>query len=510
MPNENNVGAVPVGAGLASVLSSGFTSALFKVDLAPALSEVISNQKKINSLYKKNGLTENLFLIPGPDFEQQVKINDIQLITTLKGSSGLQIFTVTGNEYKTKPSLSLNDIEKQLLDFPQFVRTHESFIVNFNHLDYFSPSETDTQGRTLFFRNTGLKAPLSSGNVDLVKQYFETGSLEHVEPWNREYQAIIDENLRSFEKEIRFMSSDELKANFKYKATGEFNIREFMANMIWEYFLLLQLGKRDPIEGNIRTFWYYLKPTLSKATTINSQSQYGIMIDVFKELVVTHGLFKYKDFGFVSDDTGNYVLGTKYPNIILAGEKSGHFRKLQRLQEEFGITIISLGGMPSILNTEYLIDEFEKVVNIKDSPVYLITLVDYNPSSAIIAKTFVTQIEHEGIKNLASIGHLLTPASFLPEELPHVTDQIPMNTPADKTKVRKWLEAGGGVDLGDGVRKPLGIECEALILDFNRLRELFKNEFDKIINQQHQVMHKLYNPLSMELSDLNINLFPVF
>jgi hypothetical protein len=487
-------------------------------ELEKELKEVRADQERINSLYRKNGLTEDLFLIPviNPPLkgargmsEQQIKINDVQVITTLKGSAGLEFFDSQGKSYKTKPSANLNDIEKKLLDFPQFFRTHESFIVNFNHLDYFAPSETDTQGRTLVFKNTGVKAPLSSGNVDQVKKYFKTGSLEHVEPWNREYQAIIDENLRSFEKEIRFMSADELKANFKYKATGEFNIREFMANMIWEYYTLLQLGKRDPIEGNIRTFWYYIKPTLSKATTINSQSQYGIMIDVFRELVVTHGLFKYKDFGFVSDDTGNYVLGTKHPNIILAGEKSGHFRKLQRLQEEFGITIISLGGMPSILNTEYFADELEKLVNLKDSSIYLITLVDYNPSSAIIAKTFVTQIQHEGVKNLDSIGHLLTPASFPPEELPHVTDQIPMNTPADKTKVRKWLEAGGGIDLGDGIKQPLGIECEALILDFERLKTLFKKEFDKIINPPTRAELKSYDPLAMDLSELNINLFPV-
>ena len=161
------------------------------------------------------------------------------------------------------------------------------------------------------------------------------------------------------------MSADELKNNFKYQSTNKFNIREFMANMIWEYYNLLQAGKRDPIEGNIKIFWYYLKPTLSKSVTINSMSHYGIMIDTFRDLIVNHRLFKYKDFGFISDSEGNYILGTHHPNIILVGEKAGHLKKLKRLQDEYGITIAVLGVMPSILSTEYLVDELEKVFDIK-------------------------------------------------------------------------------------------------------------------------------------------------
>lgn len=41
---------------------------------------------------------------------------------------------------------------------------------------------------------------------------------------------------------------------------------------------------------------------------------------------------------------------------------------------------------------------------------------------------------------------------------------------------------GGGIDFGDGIKKPLGIETEALILDFEKLKGLFKINFDKIIN----------------------------
>ena len=36
--------------------------------------------------------------------------------------------------------------------------------------------------------------------------------------------------------------------------------------------------------------------------------------------------------------------------------------------------------------------------------------------------------------------------------MPHVTDQIAGTSSDDKTKLKKWMEDGGGVDLGDGVK----------------------------------------------------------
>ena len=306
---------------------------------------------KTDTLIRKLGLCNDKIIIQCKYHDISIKINDIQVISTSQDC--LLFRDCHGNSYSSAPSLTLSKIEKTLKNYPQFIRTHESFIVNFNHLDYFAPSKVDSGGRSLTMKKTNLFVPLSSTNVKKVKDYFNIKSLEHVEPWNIRYSVIISENLRNFDKEIRFMSTEELKQNFRFKYNIEFNVREFIANMIWEYYNLLQNGKRDPIEGNIRTFWYYLKPTLSKAVNINSQSQYGIMIDTFRELIVTHKLFKYKDFGFISDSEANYSIGSSHPEIILVGEKAGHLKKLKRLQDEYGVTLAVLGGMPSILGTEY-------------------------------------------------------------------------------------------------------------------------------------------------------------
>ena len=351
--------------------------------------EIFENHEQILK-YAQNRSGRRVKFLPSvfiPD--RGLTLQEAMIICVLEG---VIVVDVNGNLHKVKNTTTLTEIEKKLSNDRQFMRTHERFIVNLDLLDYLSPDK-ESNNIILGFKNTDVKALLSPANFDKIRKYFNIKSLTHVEPWSEGYQAILDENLRTFDKEIRFMTPDELKANFKYQSTGEFNIREFMANMIWEYYNLLQIGKREPIEGNIRTFWYYLKPTLSKVASVNSMAHYGIMIDTFRDLIVNHKLFKYKDFGFISDSEGNYILGNQHPNIILVGEKAGHLKKLKRIQDEYGITIAVLGGMPSILSTEYLVDELEKSFDIKTKPVHLITLVDYNPSSAIIALTFHKQLK---------------------------------------------------------------------------------------------------------------------
>ena len=471
-------------------------------DLVNEINALKSERQKLKKLYRKYGLTGDKIIIHTKGAKPVVKINDIQAVKTDK-KQGLEIFVKSGSKYQTRRTYDLKAFEKILKNYPQFVRTHKEYIVNMNHLDYFEPSTTEFKAFMIGLRHTGLKVPLSVFNSEKVKAYFNIKTLEHVTPWNQQYQAIIDENLREFAKEIRLMTKEELLENFKYESTGEFNIKEFMGNMIWEYYRLMQTGDREPIDGNIRTFWYIIKPTLSKVIKINSQAHYLNMISVFKRLAVTHGLFKYKEFGFTSEKQDMYKIGETHPDIFFVGEKAGHFKKIQKIAQEFGTSVISLGGSPSILTTEYLVDELEKLVNLKEKQIHFITLVDYDPAGAIIARTFIEQLLHEGVQNIGSISHLLIPSNFPPEEIEHITEPVPMETPADKTKVEKWLQAGGGVN-----GQPLGIESEALMLDFEKLRNLFKIAFDNILKSSDgKTDISGYDTMNMDLKGIKVNFF---
>ena len=78
-----------------------------------------------------------------------------------------------------------------------------------------------------------------------------------------------------------------------------------------------------------------------------------------------------------------------------------------------------------------------------------------------------------------------------------------METPADKTKVEKWLQAGGGVN-----GQPLGIESEALMLEFEKLRNLFKIAFDNILKSSDgKTDISGYDTMNMDLKGIKVNFF---
>jgi hypothetical protein len=274
------------------------------------------------------------------------------------------------------------------------------------------------------------------------------------------------------------MTGPELRQHFTHPRTEHFQTREFMANFIWEYYHLMRRGLRQPVMGNLRTFWYILKPTLARAFTasenednqfsdFNSEKHYAQLLQVFQRMIVRYRLFSFHDFDFTDEGQRFYALGSKHPDIILVSEKNGHFRRLQMLQKEFGVTIISLGGMPSVLTSEYFSDLLKSSFP-ASRPLKIISIVDYNPSGAIILKSFAAQLAHQGHKHLASVQNLLTPEIFTPDELKAIVEPIPMKSKADQTKARRWLKAGGGIN-----GQPLGLESEALVLDMKRFRQVF-------------------------------------
>ncbi len=325
--------------------------------------------------------------------------------------------------------------------------------------------------------------PLSRGRAEATAALLGLPTLDHTMPWNERYALIIQENLRPFEADIRHLPVEVLRREFRFPTTGELNQRELMANLIWQYLHWLKLPPEDPrhtepIDGNIRTFWYYIKPVFGRLGVLDPEHQYEVMLDLFNQYVARGRLFRYRDFGFYDEGEATRRLAPKdrLPHVLLVAEKAGHFRKLQRLQEEFGFSIVALGGQPSLLTIEYLLDELRELVDFRQTTLHLLGLVDYDPSGAIILGSFCNRLVEFGIEAYTR-SDLLLPSCFRPDELPGIVFPVPMNTAGDRTKAKRWIEHGGGVD-----GKPLGIEGEALVLDYRRLRDLVSVVLDRVLD----------------------------
>ena len=281
---------------------------------------------------------------------------------------------------------------------------------------------------------------------------------------NEDIRNILrKERIKDFNKDIRRMSKKEIYKNFTFgKNKKKLNVPCLVRNLIWQSYSWIQNGKFEPIEGNIRSFWYWsVKPVLSRLNLDVSNKKYTeIVYDMFVKMIANHKLFRYMDFGFIDEKAHTRIIGRKKGNIILFIEKDGLFSILKKIAKKFDVTALSLGGFPSYLNTEYLLFHMIKK-NLLREPIYLLGLTDYDPSGWHIEKEFGRQLQEYGInvldcKNVFNIKDLS-------DELIEVCKYKLKKTSITK----RWIETTGGIE-GEN----FGLEADAL--GGKRIRKFFE------------------------------------
>ena len=182
----------------------------------------------------------------------------------------------------------------------------------------------------------------------------------------------------------------------------------------------------------------YLKPTLARAGALASETdQYKQLSEHLVDLVKVYQVLKYKDIGFRDENQPNHKVGL-YGNVIPFSEKLGHFDYLAELHEKKHVTVIALGGQPSVMNTEYFVDEIKaRRTNLRRS-FYLYSIVDFDPSGWIIRDAFLDNLRYYGIKNVFC-SDLINPDMLAPEEI--LQSRYPVRAGPDmEEKNRQWLE----------------------------------------------------------------------
>jgi len=247
-------------------------------------------------------------------------------------------------------------------------------------------------------------------------------------------------NIRHFDEPIHNQSQEWLTKNFSQGATDyPINVSLLFRNIIWQVRERIIKKEDPPLKELIRTFWYmFIKPTLSRAGALTHETdQYAQLVDTIVFMVKDWRLMEYKDIGFRDDKKSNRKVGYN-ANIILFSEKAGHQDYLEEIYSQYQISILALGGQPSVLNVEYFVDELKKQkVDIRRS-FYLFSIVDYDPSGWIIRDAFIDDLHHYGIKNTQVID-LVHPDMLSPDEVQLSKYRIP-KTEGMVAKNQAWLK----------------------------------------------------------------------
>ena len=283
-------------------------------------------------------------------------------------------------------------------------------------------------------------------------------------------QLILEqEGIQEFKDDIRTFSKKKLLNFFSASSSGKAKAALIIKNQIWQTFQWIQNGKHPLIEGNLRSYWYsHLKPTLARVDLLSAHDHYQTMLEIFVELVKTHKLFRYSDFGFDDEHWENRRIATKLFNVILFAEKAGWLRTLKEFHENYGMNIVVLGGTPSLLSTEYFVQHLSQVASL-DQKFYLISAVDYDPAGAIIEGAFIEQLQSQGIQKIEII-----PAVSLEQYTQEEIDLFKFPIPEKQaTKTKKWLDATNGIQ-----GKPFGLEADSLPRE--RYKQIVKDKLKTI------------------------------
>lgn len=246
--------------------------------------------------------------------------------------------------------------------------------------------------------------------------------------------------IRHYDELIHNQPKEWLIKNFSQGATVyPVNVARLMRNIVWQTRERIQKGEKPPLKELIRTFWYmYIKPTLSRAEALADETdQYDQLIDNIVYMVKEIKVMRYKDIGFRDDNQAHRKVGGN-ANIILFSEKLGHQEFLSEIAGKYNVSILALGGQPSVLNSEYFVDTLKKTgINLQRS-FYLFSIVDYDTSGWIIRDAFLNNLKFYGIAHSRVID-LIHPDMLTPEEIKLARYRIP-ESEAMRVKNKTWLQ----------------------------------------------------------------------
>ena len=288
----------------------------------------------------------------------------------------------------------------------------------------------------------------------------------------KQKKALQEEDIRSFDAPIRAMDVASLREHFCTKRSKRINVARLVKNLLWQVYEQIALKQRPTIDGNLRSLWYSdVKPVLSRAGALrDTNAGYSLLSDLLVHLVMRN-LLHYRSFDFTDEHYDDRRLGKRHQNILIAAEKRGYLRWLKRMQQSHEVTIIALGGQPSLLSTEYFAQELKEANVHLTTRLPLFTVVDYDPAGESIAQSFIRQLKNFGVHVSKRID-LVKPTNMTKEQIELSRYQL-SRTKRERTQVMHWIELTGGVE-----GKAYGIEADAMSTE--QLTEVFEKNLKKL------------------------------
>jgi hypothetical protein len=304
--------------------------------------------------------------------------------------------------------------------------------------------------------------------AELVAKFEAELSVDDMKWLNRNVQLVAPELDKADTQTVRQLFGT---------TAGGINDAGLVRTYLWQSWILMGLGQVEPIDGNLRSFWYQrLEPfyrrhglvetdlvdengkplVLRKKYSSRGEKIVNVMGERMAELV-GYRIFRYRDLGFDEPFDHRAKVGRARPRILLVTEKEGLWKYLLVFHKgelevpskkpkpaiSFkSISVMASNGQPSMLALEYFHDALDQA---GVGTLVIGALCDLDPWGYEIALSYTEKLHFMGIKEVTT--YLLTqPSWFTPEQIAAGRDLSNLPTAGERALVEKWFHKTGGVN----------------------------------------------------------------
>ena len=269
--------------------------------------------------------------------------------------------------------------------------------------------------------------------------------------------------------DLRKATTEEVLAVFGNGEGGSLSVNDsrLVRTMLWQSWIKIQAEVDDPVDGNIRSYWYqrvepfYRKHDLLHAKTRerNGRATATAVAQTMTEVVgefVGNRIFEYGGaFHFEAGMESLVKKGRNFPRILFFTEKEG-LKKLAdyAYNQVETISYVVSKGQPSFVNLEYFAKRF---IGSRVGTMVIGAFCDWDPWGLQIAEQIDAKMRFLG----ETIGfkvetYMLTSRKlFMEEDIAAAHD---LSTEPEHAKVvAHWMAWGGGID-----GKPLALHLDVI------------------------------------------------
>lgn len=289
------------------------------------------------------------------------------------------------------------------------------------------------------------------------KRLAEALGLPHLYGLEPCQEAFYRERIRAYSYDLFRASQQLLHRDFS-------EARQLIANALWQTVLEREAELEKEYNEDYRGYWYELKPALFRAaflqrTRLDNDRMWALFQELVGTLVGADRLFTFQELGFTDARPDLRCIGSRRPDILLVAEKASLKRYVHMAQAEFGCSTLIVGGLPSLLSSEYCARALQQAGVQEVTP---LAFMDYDPSGYIAARSLVSHLRRFGL-GCSEPRFVVTPQCFSQTELEEYSLPIPAKTPHIRGKLKVWMGETGGIN---GL--PRGIAAD-LLRPFERL-----------------------------------------